>query len=315
MFCSNCGNNNNETAHFCVYCGSSLEGTKKVEPTIAKAKMMVENAKQKEGSKKVRGRLRGWHIALICAGGALWLILQLAIINGSAAQEKADPEKILYETYQNYIGSGKTVEEYQEEQAVREEQTKQELQEQQTEERPQESKAQGGAASLEELEMIFSSNYLYSEAQINCATTFTHLWGCTDLADSADSTDSALRAIANRDIQKICDMFKPEMESKVEISIGEYIECENDEIYSSFSSLSQAIKLAEEFCWGDSLEETVLLTIAKTLMEEKENIEGVWRAAYSVFVEGEGQGQVSAEESDLFIYKINGRYYWQIVEG
>jgi len=306
MFCSNCGEKAKENARFCHRCGFTLEEVAKDEFAIAEKAEIIgekitnaETVVEKESTKKRKG-LRGKHIALICAGGILWLMGFLVIIIAPSFREKEDPAKILYEAHQQYIGSDKTYEEYLEEQAQQEDRTKNE--------------SLGGAESLDELKGILSSSRLWDEEALRCATTFTQL--CM----STECEDGTLHLVADRDIEGMCDVINDFISDDgttgdASIKINGYVECENEEIYSNFTVLSQALEVIVE-CAGDDLseeEETAAITIGKRLTDESRNMEGVWRASYT-WINSGYYGQVSAAESSLYIYKINGRYYWQAIE-
>lgn len=159
-----------------------------------------------------------------------------------------------------------------------------------------------GAATVDELISILSSNYLFTEKQLDCANMPMFEWAF----NSSCSTDWE-HSLNERNAKEVAPkvnayLFNGGDLDRMKIKIGTLKTCKYD-VYSKY--------LLEHH--GEVHE--------KLVREEKANLQGVWIANYTIQFENGMNVTVYADdyedpsdmEGNLFIYKISGRYYWSFL--
>ena len=160
-----------------------------------------------------------------------------------------------------------------------------------------------GAATVDELISILSSNYLFTEKQLDCANMPMFEWAF----DNSCSTDWE-HSLNERNAKEVAPkvnayLFNAENLDRMKIKIGTLKTCKYD-VYSKYLIEHQ----------GEVHE--------KLVREEKANLQGVWIANYTIQFENGMKVTVYADdyedpsdmEGNLFIYKISGRYYWSFLD-
>ncbi len=169
------------------------------------------------------------------------------------------------------------------------------------------SKTTYGASSIDELKSILSSNFLFTEKQINCMSMPMFAW----IYDECINQDTQSK-IANRNAREVMKcinehLFDTNDSERLKIKVGTIYECDFD-LYSN-GYLEEA----------KSVYGTEVYNIIKN---EKSKLQGIWAATYTVVGESGASVTVNSNDyemdmdmvNDFFIYKIDGRYYWSFLE-
>ena len=169
------------------------------------------------------------------------------------------------------------------------------------------TKATYGASSIEELKTILSSEFLFSEKQINCMSMPMFAWTYDECVNQGTQSE-----IAERNTKEVKEdindyLFNSNDFERLKIKVGTIYECDFD-LYSD-SYLNEA----------KSVYGTDVYTIIKN---EKSKLQGIWGATYTVVGESGASVTVNSNDyemdmdmvNDFFIYKIDGRYYWSFLE-
>lgn len=169
------------------------------------------------------------------------------------------------------------------------------------------TKATYGASSIEELKTILSSEFLFSEKQINCMSMPMFAWAYDECVNQGTQSE-----IAERNTKEVKEdindyLFNSNDFERLKIKVGTIYECDFD-LYSD-SYLNEA----------KSVYGTDVYTIIKN---EKSKLQGIWGATYTVVGESGASVTVNSNDyemdmdmvNDFFIYKIDGRYYWSFLE-
>lgn len=157
-----------------------------------------------------------------------------------------------------------------------------------------------GAASPDELRATLASEYCFTQDQVSCMTAPMYAW----LVD--ECTDSEIESRADEAAVRECNeyLFDVYDEERVKIVIHDLKAYDGQDSYTD-DALEEVRYFFGEYVY----------TLA---LEEKEAIEGVWTADYTLIGESGDSVEVSAEDddayNDLLVYCIDGRYYWSLIE-
>lgn len=164
-----------------------------------------------------------------------------------------------------------------------------------------------GASSIEELKSILSSEFLFSEKQINCMSMPMFAWTYDECVNQGTQSEIAERNTkeVKEDINEY--LFNSNDFERLKIKVGTIYECDFD-LYSN-GYLEEA----------KSVYGTEVYNIIKN---EKSKLQGIWAATYTVVGESGASVTVNSNDyemdmdmvNDFFIYKIDGRYYWSFLE-
>ena len=171
---------------------------------------------------------------------------------------------------------------------------------------PETNKAVYGAASLDVLKTIMSSDFLFSKKQIDCMTMSMFAWTynrCVNQGTQSRIADRDTNEV-EKDINEY--LFDVRNVERMKIKVGSLVEYDVD-LYTD-----ALLKDAEQR-YG-----TAVYSIIKN---EKSKLQGIWAANYKVTFESGMSLTVYADDyemdmdmyDDFFIYKIDGRYYWSYI--
>ena len=169
------------------------------------------------------------------------------------------------------------------------------------------TKATYGASSVDELKSILSSDFLFTENQINCMSMPMFAWVYDECVNQGTQSEIAERNAKEVKTDINDYLFNSNDFERLKIKVGTIYECDFD-LYSD-AYLNEA----------KSVYGTDVYTIIKN---EKSKLQGIWGATYTVVGESGASVTVSSNDyemdmdmvNDFFIYKIDGRYYWSFLE-
>ena len=158
-----------------------------------------------------------------------------------------------------------------------------------------------GAASLAELKSALSSSYMFSQKQVDYMNLPMFRWAYYYTCNQATVSSPAYRDTVEIRNQ-LNDIINIRSYAKFKIKINKFYKCDFD-LYST--------KYLNETRFDNDF--------YKMLVSEKKKIQGIWVADYTIISNDGVSFDVSSNdygmdiEEDLFIYKIDGRYYWSYI--
>lgn len=164
-----------------------------------------------------------------------------------------------------------------------------------------------GASSIEELKSILSSEFLFTEKQINCMSMPMFAWTYDECVNQGTQSEIAERN--TKEVMKDINdyLFESNDSERLKIKVGTIYECDFD-LYSD-AYLNEAKSV-----YGTD--------VYSIINNEKSKLQGIWGATYTVVGESGASVTVNSNDyemdmdmvNDFFIYKIDGRYYWSFLE-
>lgn len=164
-----------------------------------------------------------------------------------------------------------------------------------------------GASSIEELKNTLSSDYLFTEKQVDCMSYGMLSWICEEFDIDVDLNQRKSKLIASEINRKL---FEDDLCERMKIEIKSLEKSEWKDIYDE--------DISDYF---DEIESVYGEDVCTMMKDEFNSLEDVYKATYTLRGESGDFETFSSNDYDeeifgidLYVYKINERYYWTYIE-